>query len=135
MVKSKPSSSNGMADFKQRQLDVVLENNPAHDDYHAWIRDVSDILTYQEAVDDDGGGGFPDFSEADAQRALDSGYITVYSSYPIDLGIFVTPSQMEARAYAGKANVYSRTLRLTDVAWLDSGQGQYTGDVRRRRAR
>ena len=32
---------------------------------------------------------------------------------------------MEAENYAGSENVYSKTVPLTDVAWIDSLQGQF----------
>lgn len=32
---------------------------------------------------------------------------------------------MEAESYAGSENVYSKTVPLTDVAWIDSLQGQF----------
>lgn len=72
----------------------------------------------------------PDFRAADVQAALDGGEVTVYSSYPIEQGTFVTPSRMEAQNYAGDgAQVYSRRVPLSDVAWIDEVQGQYTGPV------
>ncbi len=67
----------------------------------------------------------PDFTEEDLQNALETGRVTVYSSYPIKDGIFVTPSRMEAQNYAGEGKVYSKTVALEDVAWIDSLQGQY----------
>ena len=60
-----------------------------------------------------------------AQKAIKSGKITVYSSYPIKQGIFVSPSYMEAESYAGTGKVYEKTVKLTDVAWIDPTQGQY----------
>jgi hypothetical protein len=60
------------------------------------------------------------------KEALKSGRITVYSSYPIENGVFVTPSKMEAQNYAGKNKVYSKTVPLSNVAWIDAIEGQYT---------
>ena len=60
-----------------------------------------------------------------AQEAIKSGKITVYSSYPIKQGIFVSPSYMEAESYAATGKVYEKTVKLTDVAWIDPTQGQY----------
>lgn len=54
-----------------------------------------------------------------------TGKIIVYSSYPIESGIFVTPSRMEAQNYAGNRKVYSKLVKLSDVAWLDPLQGQF----------
>ncbi len=57
--------------------------------------------------------------------ALNSGKIMVYSSYPIEQGIFVSPSKMEAESYSGTGKVYSKEVNLTDIAWIDPTQGQY----------
>lgn len=55
----------------------------------------------------------------------------MYSSYAIEKGTFVSPSRMEAESYSGDGTVYSRTVRLEDVAWIDPTQGQYTGPASR----
>lgn len=53
-----------------------------------------------------------------------------FDIYPIEQGTFVTPSRTEAQNYAGDgAQVYSRRVPLSDVAWIDEVQGQYTGSV------
>ena len=118
---------------KAAQLATIERNNPFDPELgaHTWIRSAEDILTYREAIDSFGGVDdvTPDFRASDVQRALDSGYMTVYSSYPIELGTFVTPSRMEAQNYAGDGRVYSKRVPLDDVAWLDEVQGQYTGPV------
>ena len=118
---------------KEAQLAVIEQSNPFNAELgaHTWIRGTEDILTYRETIDNFGGVGdvTPDFRAGDVQRALDSGYMTVYSSYPIELGTFVTPSRMEAQNYAGDGRVYSKRVPLDDVAWLDEVQGQYTGPV------
>ncbi len=59
------------------------------------------------------------------REALDTGKIKVYSSYPIEQGIFVTPSKTEAKSYSGTGKVYSKEISLEDVAWIDPTQGQY----------
>ena len=106
---------------------IVKDNNPVGDDYHAWIRGENDIKTFKQAYDDDGGGDLaPDFTEAMAKQAIDSGEITVYSSKPIKAGSFVTPSKMEAKSYAGSGEIYEEKLKLNDVSWLDALQGQVT---------
>ena len=116
-------------DLKQKQLDIILKSNPAEDDYHTWIRSVDDIKTYEEALqeelDGETQGLTPDFKKADLEKALETGKMTVYSSYPIEQGIFVTPSKMEAQSYAGSEKVYSKEISLDDVAWIDTLQGQY----------
>ena len=114
---------------KQQQLDIIQKNNPVNDDYHTWIRNTDDIKTFEETLQDDdwsSGDDFdPDYTWNMAQEALDSGKITVYSSYPIEQGIFVTPSKMEAESYSGNGKVYFKTVNLQDVAWIDPTQGQY----------
>ncbi len=128
-------NSNNLSDRKAAQLAVIEQSNPfnAALGAHTWIRGAEDILTYREAIDNFGGVDdvTPDFRAGDVQRALDSGYMTVYSSYPITQGTFVTPSRMEAQSYAGDGRVYSKRVPLDDVAWLDEVQGQYTGHVGR----
>ena len=118
---------------KAAQLSAIQQSNPFDPSLgtHTWIRSEGDILTYQEAIDNFGGVDdvTPDFRAQDVQAALDSGYVTVYSSYPIEQGTFVTPSRMEAQSYAGEGWVYSKQVPLSDVAWLDEVQGQYTGPV------
>ena len=127
-------SENAPADRKAAQFDIIRQSNPfdAELGNHTWIKSADDILTYPEAIDNLGGveDVTPDFRAADVQAVLDSGEVTVYSSYPIEQGTFVTPSRMEAQNYAGDgAQVYSRRVPLSDVAWIDEVQGQYTGPV------
>ena len=127
-------SENAPADRKTAQFDIIRQSNPfdAELGNHTWIKSADDILTYPEAIDNFGGveDVTPDFRAADVQAALDSGEVTVYSSYPIEQGTFVTPSRTEAQNYAGDgAQVYSRRVPLSDVAWIDEVQGQYTGPV------
>ena len=130
-----PFSTMAETDRKAAQLAVIEQGNPfnAALGAHTWIRGAEDILTYREAIDSFGGVDdvTPDFRAGDVQRALDSGYMTVYSSYPITQGTFVTPSYMEAQNYAGDGHVYRKRVPLDDVAWLDEVQGQYTGPVGR----
>lgn len=114
---------------KNNQLAVVMNNNPSPDDIHTWIRTKEDIKTYVEALNDSGitedEDLTPDFGKEDIKLALQTGKITVYSSYPIRLGVFVTPSRMEAQNYAGNGRVYVKVVKLSDVAWIDPLQGQY----------
>lgn len=114
---------------KSAQLEIIKKSNPVNDDYHTWIREESDILTLSEAVDEELGGEpddlTPDFKAEDLQKALDTGKITVYSSYPIGQGVFVTPSRMEAESYAGSKKVYSQEVDIDKIAWIDPLQGQY----------
>ena len=125
-------------ELKQKQLDTILTFNPMTDDYHTRIRTVSDIHTFQELYDDEilHGATYDAFdplvSDApkslyvpDIKEILKKGSITVYSSYPIKQGVFVTPSKVEARSYSGGKPIHSRRVRLTDVAWIDFNEGQY----------
>lgn len=120
---------------KTSQLQKILETNPADDElcYHTWIREIEDILTFQEAVHADFGndlsrGFIPDCTAEDIRRALTTSKITVFSSKPIINGNFVTPSAMEAASYSGTGMIYTATVDIRDIAWIDSGQGQVATD-------
>ena len=121
--------------LKERQLETILESNPAEDEYHTWIRSVNDIKTLREAVEDEDWAGYdeynPDYTRSMAEEAIESGEIRVYSSHPIENGGFVTPSRMEAESYAGRGRIYSKTVRVEDVAWIDPTQGQYAPNQER----
>ncbi len=123
------SLSENTYNLKQKQLDIINKSNPAPDDNHTWIRSTDDIKTFNEAFFEDGeySGMDPDFTEDMAQKSIDSGKITVYSSYPIEDGTFVSPSKMEASQYAGgdESKLYSKTVNIDDVAWIDGAEGQY----------
>lgn len=122
-------------DRKQAQLDIILKTNPMLDDYHTGIRKVEDIKTLGESVEearseaekygDDEWSAYPDITNDMLQNALETGEITIYSSKPIKNGVFVTPSYMQASDYAGGDNVYEKTVPLTDVAWINTDEGQY----------
>ena len=81
----------GDIETKQKQLDIILKENYAHDDYHTWIRDTDDIKNYAEALRDDeyydylDDGFTPDYTAQTSLDALNSGEIKVYSSYPIKM--------------------------------------------------
>ncbi len=119
--------------MKQNQLEIIKNNNPAEDDYHTWIRNIDDIKTFEETLNDsdykeyfEAGEDFDETYTAEmAKKALETGKITVYSSYPIEQGIFVSPSRMEAESYSGNGKVYSKQVNINDVAWIDPTQGQY----------
>ena len=114
-VKEKSANQN---DTKQKQLEIIKETNPMWDDYHTGIRTVDDIRTWEEVLelDDEREGQFVwgDFSRDDAEQALKDGTITVYSSYPIENGVFVSTSYIQAEEYAGGrgGKVYSKTIPL-----------------------
>lgn len=123
------SISNPDENVKQKQLEIINATNPAPDSYHTWVRSVEDIMTFEEAVADEEYADYdtfiPDYTREMANTALESGEITVYSSYPIENGVFVTPSAMEALGYSGNGKIYSKKVKLSDVAWIDVTQGQY----------
>ncbi len=116
-------------EVKQQQNKIIQENNPLDKTLgeHTWINSADDIKTYQEAIAEYGEieDLTPDFTAEDVKKALDTGKVTVYSSHPIEQGTFVTPSKMEAQSYAGKSEVYSKEVNLSDIAWIDELQGQY----------
>lgn len=120
---------NSSFSFKQKQLDIINRTNPADDDVHTWIRTVEDIKTFDEAFFEDGefSGMDPDFTETMAKNSQGTGKIIVYSSYPIENGVFVSPSKMEASQYAGgdESKLYSKEVDINDVAWIDGAEGQY----------
>lgn len=124
--KNKNSISNN---HKQKQLDIIKNNNPVNDDYHTWIRSVEDIKALEETINDSDWIGYdeynPDLSRKDIENAIESGKIIVYSSYPVEQGIFVSPSKMEAESYSENGKVYSKEVNISDVAWIDPTQGQY----------
>lgn len=115
--------------IKSRQLEIINRTNPAPNNYNTWVRSESDILTAEEAFRTafEDGEMYPDFTIEDMQQALDSGFLTVYSSKPIEDGNFVTPSKMNAQEYAGGKNgkVYSQKVKTSDIAWIDESEGQY----------
>lgn len=110
---------------KEEQLDIINKSNQMHDEYHTGVRNVDDIKTFEEAVSDSDAPFTPDYTKEDAESALKAGEITVYSSKPIENGVFVTPSKMEAENYAGGEKVYSKKVPISDVAWIDAIEGQY----------
>ena len=123
------NSSFSLEKYKQKQLDIIKNNNPVNDDYHTWIRNVEDIKTLEETINDSDWSDYdeynPDLSRQDIENAIDSGKIMVYSSYPIKQGVFVSPSKMEAESYSSDGKVYSKEVNINDVAWIDPTQGQY----------
>lgn len=113
---------------KREQLEIINETNPAPNAYSTWIRSVDDIKTLPETLEDtswDYEEFTPDLTRTDIKSAIRSGEITVYSSYPIENGVFVSPSKMEAESYSGNGKVYQKTVNIGDVAWIDPTQGQF----------
>lgn len=109
----------------QKQLEIIRKNNPMTDDYHNGIRTVDDIKTFDEAIQDEESFTYGDYSKEDAQKDLENGIVTVYSSKPIQQGGFVSTSKNMAQDYAGNGKVYSQKVNINDVAWLNGDEGQY----------
>lgn len=116
-------------DLKKQQLSIIEDTNPAPNSYSTWVRSVDDIKTLEETLEDSDWSDVdefnPDLTRKDILAAIESGKITVYSSYPIKNGVFVSPSYMEAESYSGTGKVYSKTVDIRNVAWIDPTQGQY----------
>ena len=122
------SIPNSAENVKQKQLDVINKSNPAPNSYQTWVRSVDDIKTLAETLEDSDWQDEtinPDLTRTDIENAIAKGKITVYSSYPISQGVFVSPSRMEAESYSGNGKVYEKTVDIQDVAWIDPTQGQY----------
>ena len=115
--------------IKQQQLEIINKTNPMRDDYHTGIRSINDIKTPEEAfktkIDDDEDYVYPDFTKEDGKKALKTGKIIVYSSKEIKNGNFVATSKMMAQDYAGSSKIYSKEININDVAWINSGEGQF----------
>lgn len=113
--------------LKRRQYEIVQEANPMLDDYHTGIRSPKDIKSFDETINDEDSFTWGDFSKEDAEKALKKGEVTVYSSYPIEQGVFVSTSKIQAQEYAGgdSSKVYSKVVPLNEVAWINGDEGQY----------
>lgn len=112
---------------KVDQYNIIQEYNPMLDDYHLGIRSPKDIKTFDEVINDDESFVWGDFSKKDAEKALKEGNITIYSSYPIKQGTFVSTSKRQSEEYAGGvgSKVYSKKVPLEEVAWINGDEGQY----------
>ena len=109
---------------KQAQFDRLQKVNPMRDDYHTGIRAPQDIATLQEAINN--AKDIDPAYKAMLQKALADDSVTVYSSYPIEEGVFTTPIKQMAQDYAGPGNqVYSKTISPKDIAWIDDQEGNY----------
>ena len=139
-VEEKPlkiDKNGATSDNKQQQLDIINKSNPAPNETNTWIRNKEDINTFKEAYNtakaesEDSGwenyASYPDITNEMVNKALETGKITVYSSYPIENGVFVTPSYQQALDYAGndESKVNSKEVNLDDVAWINLDEGQY----------
>ena len=126
-IEAKEFQSFPVDDHKNEQFEIIQRTNPMHDDYHTGIRKPENIRSPKEAFEpeDDAGYLYPDFTKEDGKKALESGKITLYSSYPIEDGTFVTPSKMMASDYSGGGKVYSKEVSINDVAWINADEGQF----------
>ena len=116
---------NNIDDIKQAQFDLISSSNPMIDDYHTGIRSLKDVKTWGEVIDDADSFVWGDFSREQAEQALKSGKVKVYSSKPIKEGGFVSTSKNQAKDYAGGGKVYEQEVPLQDVAWINGDEGQY----------
>ena len=121
----KEKDENPVTPLKEKQFDIIQKNNAMTDDTHTGIRKPSDIKSAKEAFGAKDDYAYPDFTKADGAKALETGKVTVYSSKPIGAGGFVSPSKMMAQDYAGGGKVYSKEVKVDDIAWIDSNEGQY----------
>lgn len=119
------SGSFSLLENKQKQLNIIQENNKMQDDYHIGIRNIEDIKTFEEAIHDNESFVYGDYSFEDAQKDLERGKVTVYSSKPITQGGFVSTSKNMAQDYAGNGKIYSKEVSINDVAWINGDEGQY----------
>ena len=119
--------NNSPKSFKEQQLDIIKETNPMEDENHVGIRNVNDIKTFEEAINDDESFAWGDYTKEDAIRDLNKGSVMVYSSKPIVNGNFVSTSYQQAYEYAGhdKSKVYSKEVPINEVAWINGDEGQY----------
>jgi len=112
-------------DRKKAQAELIMKTNPPFNDYSAWIRTDADIKTFDELQEEFDEGDFTeDWTRAQYDYALKNRKVKVYSSKPLVNGNLVTPSLMEAKAYAGSSKIHTAWMDVDDIAWLDSGQGQ-----------
>ena len=120
---------NSIENVKKKQLEIIQKTNPSPNEYSTWVRTVEDIKTLAETLEDDEWADYdefnPDLTKDDIKEAIERGTITVYSSHPIENGVFVSPSRMEAESYSGTGEVYEKTVDIRDVAWIDPTQGMY----------
>lgn len=119
------SGSFSLLENKQKQLNIIQKNNKMQDDYHTGIRNIEDIKTFEEAIHDSESFVYGDYSFEDAQKDLERGKVTVYSSKPITQGGFVSTSKNMAKDYAGNGKIYSKEVSINDVAWINGDEGQY----------
>lgn len=118
-------------DRKKEQFEIINESNRMRNDSRAGILNADNILSFREAIDiakaDNNGkiSSYPDVPNSVFDKAMRSGFITVYGSEPIENGVFVTPSMIGARMDSDDGKVFSKVVSINDVAWLNSDEGQF----------
>ena len=120
---------------KEKQFDIISKNNPMNDQYHTGIRSVNDIMSFEQAYElglKDSDGLFDEYPDWNAKMAKeimdtpkDKRKVTIYSSKPIQPGAFVTPSRKMAEDYAGGGKIYTKTVPVERVAWVNANEGQF----------
>lgn len=117
-------------DVRQKQWEIIQKNNPKEEGTNStWVDKPEDAKTFYEVNHKDSDYPFnenysDDWTVKDKMNVEATGKITVYSSYPIEDGNWVTPSKEEGLSYAGSGKLYSATIDPRDIAWVDAGQGQ-----------
>lgn len=117
-------------DVRQKQWEIIQKNNPKEEGTNStWVDKPEDAKTFYEVNHKDSDYPFnenysDDWTVRDKMNVEATGKITVYSSYPIEDGNWVTPSKEEGLSYAGSGKLYSATMDPRDIAWVDAGQGQ-----------
>lgn len=118
--------------LKQAQLETIRNSEEGKKAGRMGIRNLDEIKTFSEAVDEI--GGVEAFDRPDApismsqvQEALDNGEVTVYSVGDLADGKIAYTSELEAVQKANGAEVVATTVPTDSMAWLSVEQGQYTG--------
>lgn len=114
---------------KAQKAERIIKTNPMVDDYHTGIRNVEDVLDFNEArqytLDDIGDvSSYPDVTKEILDNAAKTRKIRLYSSRPFSVGSFVSPSKMQAQDYAGNGKIYEDVFDIDDIAWLNADEGQ-----------
>lgn len=131
MLSKASSKLDDVAARKAAQFELLQKTNPMLDNYHTGIRSAKEINRLQDLVDKfDADNMFtnPDFTIDNARAAVAKGTLPVFSSKPIEPGVFVSPSKMMATDYAGgdASKVFSKEIPLDDFAAILSGdEGNY----------
>ena len=114
---------------KAQKAERIIKTNPMVDDYHTGIRNVEDVLDFNEArqytLNDIGDvSSYPDVTQEILDNAAKTRKIRLYSSRPFSVGSFVSPSKMQAQDYAGNGKIYEDVFDIDDIAWLNADEGQ-----------